>query len=435
VKRSPVTFETLSNLLPEDEEFEGLRLSLLGLAVPDPEKEWARSSAYATFDKRLVTRAQVEQALIEAEAALRRNLQERFATTRELFAAFWAEQDDGVVLRLVELGEQEERVQRFGRALRAYSAALSAALPLVDKGPQILALRRIGRLALVRGEVEEALAHYQRSAALANDAGDLIGEVTALTGIGNARSVQGWWREAENCYREALSRIEAAGLGEELELQRGQLLNNLGLTAVRTDRRDEARQALRAALAVWHRVDAPNDLAIYHHNLALLLDQEGDSTGAQAERLAAMQLDITPEKRAVIAIDLAQGFASAGKLLEAGRWGREAEQQAIAARSPYSLGHMYRGLGNIARAAGDSDGFTFFEKALEIARTRELPFLEAETLVDYAVLREEMGGIDEARAYLERACEIYRSLDAPHELAGAEKALDTLAPSAPLPPD
>jgi len=29
---------------------------------------------------------------------------------------------------------------------------------------------------------------------------------------------------------------------------------------------------------------------------------------------------------------------------------------------------MYRGLGNIARATGSEDGFTFFEKALEIAR-------------------------------------------------------------------
>jgi tetratricopeptide (TPR) repeat protein len=436
VKRSPVTFETLSHLLPEDEEFEGLRLALLGVATPDPDKEWSKSSAYATVDKRVVSREQVEQALTESEGVLRRNLQERFSTTREMFAAFWAARDDEVARHLVELGEQEEGLQRFGPALRAYTAALNVALPLADKGPQILALRRIARLALSRGDVEDAVLHYRRSADLAADAGDVVGEVTALTGVGNARSVQGWWQEAESCYRQALGQIELAGLDEEMELERGQLLNNLALTAIRSDRRDEARAILHTAREVWGRVDAPNDRAIWHNNQALLLEQEGDTEGAQAERLEATRLDITSEKRAVLAIDLAQGFATAGKLLEAGRWGREAEQHAIAARSPYSLGHMYRGLGNIARAVGDSEGFTFFEKALEIARVRELPFLEAETLVDYALLRVEMAGGDEARAYLERACDIYRRLGAPHELAGAERLLEGAIPTeAPLSAD
>jgi tetratricopeptide (TPR) repeat protein len=423
VKRTPVPFELLSQLLPADEEFEGLRLALLGLAVPDPDKEWARSSAYATFDKRLVSYEQAGRAIAEAEAVLRGKLDRRFATTRSLFDAFWSGRNEDVARLLVELGEQEESGQRFGAAARAYAAALNAAMPLPEKGPQVLALRRIGRLALARGEVQEALAYYLRSADLASDAEDLRGEITALTGVGNAHSVQGWWQAAEASYRTALAKIESSDAPGDFERERGQLLNNLALTAIRTGRHEEASRALAGAFSIWSRLDAPNDLAICHNNRALLLDQEGDPEEACAERLRAIALDITSEKRAVIAIDLAQGFAAAGNLTEAGRWGREAEQHAIAARSPYSLGHMYRGLGTIATASGDSDGFTFFEKALEIARAREFPFLEAETLVDYAALRAEMGGEDEARSYLERACEIYRDLGAKHELARAEQAL------------
>jgi tetratricopeptide (TPR) repeat protein len=322
VKRTPVPFELLSQLLPADEEFEGLRLALLGLAVPDPDKEWARSSAYATFDKRLVSYEQAGRAIAEAEAVLRGKLDRRFATTRSLFDAFWSGRNEDVARLLVELGEQEESGQRFGAAARAYAAALNAAMPLPEKGPQVLALRRIGRLALARGEVQEALAYYLRSADLASDAEDLRGEITALTGVGNAHSVQGWWQAAEASYRTALAKIESSDAPGDFERERGQLLNNLALTAIRTGRHEEASRALAGAFSIWSRLDAPNDLAICHNNRALLLDQEGDPEEACAERLRAIALDITSEKRAVIAIDLAQGFAAAGNLTEAGRWGR-----------------------------------------------------------------------------------------------------------------
>ena len=103
---------------------------------------------------------------------------------------------------------------------------------------------------------------------------------------------------------------------------------------------------------------------------------------------------------------------------------RVAEEHAIASRSPYTLGYMYRNLGNLARARGDEDGFTFFEKALQIAREKGYPSLEAETLVDYAELRRNAGGGEEAEAYLERARELFIQLGAPQNRA---------KPSAPSP--
>jgi tetratricopeptide (TPR) repeat protein len=130
--------------------------------------------------------------------------------------------------------------------------------------------------------------------------------------------------------------------------------------------------------------------------------------------------------RAVIATDYGAWWLHEGHLSQAEEWGRVAEEHAIAAGSPYSLGHMYLGRGRIARAGGDEDGFTFFEKALEIARLKGYPSLEAETLLDYAALRSDNGGREEAVAYLERACEILRGLGAQGELARARKALEAL---------
>jgi hypothetical protein len=130
--------------------------------------------------------------------------------------------------------------------------------------------------------------------------------------------------------------------------------------------------------------------------------------------------------RSIIATDYAEWWLHDGHLTQAEEYGRVAEEHAIATGSPYTLGHMYLGRGRIARAQGDADGFTFFEKALEIAREKGYPFLEAETLVDYAALRAQNDGGEEAADYLERACEILRGLGAVGELGRAKAALEEL---------
>jgi hypothetical protein len=76
------------------------------------------------------------------------------------------------------------------------------------------------------------------------------------------------------------------------------------------------------------------------------------------------------------------------------------------------------------------DGFIFFEKALEIARAKGYPSLEAETLLDYALLRAQNDGAEEAVAYLERSVELLRGIGAGAELDRAEAALADLRASA-----
>jgi tetratricopeptide (TPR) repeat protein len=213
-------------------------------------------------------------------------------------------------------------------------------------------------------------------------------------------------------------------------MERGQIYNNLGNLTTRLRRLDEAEGWFESALRVWDAVASPEDRAICLHNHGNLREAQGRYDDARRSYDAALKLPVSAAVRSIIATDFAEWWLRDGHLTSAEEWGRVAEEDAIAAGSPYTLGHMYLGRGKIARARGDADGFTFYEKALEIARDKGYPFLEAATLLDYAALRVSNGGAEEAAAYLERACEIFRELGAVGELEKARTALAEVRPFA-----
>ncbi|HEX6748371.1 MAG TPA: tetratricopeptide repeat protein [Longimicrobium sp.] len=424
MSRPEATIEEILGLLPDLEELEVLRLRLVAAAVRDPGKEWDSSSAYTTIDKRIVTPEVVERAVDEAERALHEFVTLLHAGLRPLLQSFFAGDHDQAARHLVSLGESLEASGRLMGARQCYRAALTISLPLVEKGAQILALRRIGRVAVSVGDFQEAVAYYERSADLARDSGDVHGEVVGRIGIGNVRMWQGRWNEAESCYHEALSLTEAAATG--LTLERGQIYNNLGNLTTRQQRLEESEGWFESAFRVWDSLDSPVDLAICHHNHAHLREAQERWDEARRGYETALKMSIPKVLRATIATDLAEWWLHEGHVTQADEWGRLAEEQAIAAGSPYTIGYMYQGRGNIARVLGDADGFTFFEKALEIAREKGYPFLEAETLLDYAALRAQNDGGEEAAAYLERAREIFRELGAAGEVERVNRALAAL---------
>lgn len=421
-----LTLEQLFAFLPDLEEVEELRLRVIGAAVPDPAREWASSRASSTIDKRVVAREHVEEAMRESEAMLVQHVVDVFAALRPVLDALWADRPNDAARHLVAVGERHEQAGRFRKARECFQTALAVTLPLAAKDVQILALRRIARVSLALGEIPSALLHYRRSHVLARDAGDLEGEVIARTGYGNALAVQGRWVEAESVYRDALARIDGAGGEGAFRLQRAQLLNNLGAMAMRQSAFAEADGWFEEALTLWEVESSPTDLAICHHSRAQLRERQGRGEEARDLYRRALALPVPPAVRATVAIDLAECHLRDGQLGPAEEWGREAEQHAIASHSPYYLAHMYRGLGNIARATAADDGFTFFEKALEISRSKSYRLVEGETLVDYAAMRAQMGETEEAHAYLERALELFDEIGALHERSRAEEALHAL---------
>lgn len=423
MSRNEATVEQLLGLLPGVDELELLRLTIIGSAVPDPGKAWDSSRAYATVDKHIVSADEADRAVRLAEETLREHIAALYEGLRPVFRAFFEGREDDAGLQLVALGEQLEGRGRMKAARECYRTALTLSLPLLDKGPQILALRRIGRVSLTLGDFQEAALHYERSAQLARDAGESRGEVVARTGFGNVLAWQGRWSDAERHYRDALALLEARD-GDQPSPERAQLLNNLGNIATWLQRLDEAEALLAQALSMSEALGSHLDLAVGYVHLAHLRERQDRYDEARQAYERALELPVPPSLQSGIATDLADLYLHGGHLTKAEEWARVAEEHAVRAGSAYTLGRMYQGRGNIARARGDEDGFTFFEKALEIAREKGYPFLEAETLAEYAELRRQTGGTEEAEAYLERARELFHQLGLPQNVANAERALE-----------
>jgi tetratricopeptide (TPR) repeat protein len=417
VLRFDPTVEALLQLVPGVDELELLRLELIRDAVPDPGRAWDGWSA--TVDKRLLTAEDVDRALTNAQ-----ELMVQYATflhegLRPVFHSYFAGDSDGASRHLIALGERHEASGRANGARQCYHAALRLALPLPDKGAQILVLRRLGRVALALGDFKDATAFYERSAELAHDSGDLPGEIIARTGAGNVSMYQGRWAEAEQAYLSALELEEAGTLG----LERGQIYNNLGNLHTRWGQLESAEEWLAKARALWDGVDSPVDRAVWFLNLGHLREAQDRLPEAREAYEAGINLPIPSTVKALVAADLAEACLRDGFVSQAEEMARLAEEHAIESSSPYTMGYLYRSLGNLARARGDEDGFTFFEKALQIAREKGYPSLEADTLANYADLRRKAGGVEEAEAYLERARELFLQMGSVQSVAEVERAL------------
>jgi tetratricopeptide (TPR) repeat protein len=425
VSSSQATVEQLLHLLPGVDELETLRLAMIRTAVPDPGKAWDSSSSYATLDKRILAPEDVEQALAISESALHAYVTLLHDGLRPAFRSYFAGDHAQAATHLIALGERHEATGRVRGASQCYHAALILSLPLAEKASQIVALRRLGRVMLALGEFRDAISFYDRSVELARDAGDLRGEVIGRTGVGNVALYQGRWADSERAYLQALDLVKGADEGAFV-LETGHLFNNLGNVNLRLSRFDEADEWLQRAFVLWSGVDAPEDLGTCYLNLGQLRAEQGRTGDARAAYEAAVGLPVSSALKSLLAGDLAELCLVAGHVTEAETLARMAEEHAIASSSPYTLGYMYRVRGNLARCRGHEDGFTFYEKALEIAREKGYPPLEADTLADYAELRRVTGGAEEAEAYLERAREIFDLLGAVQSSARVQRALDAM---------
>lgn len=423
--RSEATVEQLLRLLPAVDELEVLRLRLIGAAVPDPARTWDSSSAYSTVDKRLLTAADVERSLSAAGAAVREYVNLLHEGLIPVFRSYFEDDPAAAASHLISLGERHEQTGRAKGALQSYEAALTLSLPLADKRPQMLALRRLGRVALSLGEFRDAIKYYERSAQLARDSADVHAQVVAQTGFGNVAMFQGRWDEAERTYLAALALAENMD-GAAMVTERGQLFNNLGNICTRVGRFEEAEAWLSRALEVWKRVENPVDHVVCLLNLGHLREEQARLGDARGAYTTAIDLPAPASLKALVAADFADVCLAEGRVSEAEEMARVAEEHAISSGSPYTIGYMYKQRGNLARARGDEDGFTFFEKALQIAREKGYPTLEAETLLDYAELRRSAGGREEAEAYLDRARDVFQRIGAVVNLARAEAALGQL---------
>lgn len=424
--RSEASVDELCRLFPELDELEYLRLGIAAAAHPDADRTWSKSGIFSTLDGRLVTPREVQRACADAEAKLHQHISELFSSLQPVFRAFWAGDTAGAAMALIKVGDTQEAAGRIRKALECFETALRLALPLPEKNAQIVALRRVGRMQKTLGNLQDAAVYYRRSAELARDCEDAPNEVIARTGYGNVLLLQERWVEAEQSYQAALRILDAAPEPDDLLLERAQLLYNLGTTATHQDRYEEADRLLDRAEEILLTLNSPVDLAICYHCRGTLRRRQNRMEEGRDYFLAAVRLPAPPSVRAFIAVDLAQAYLTDHFVADAVRWARHAEGYALTARSPYSIGETYRGLGMIGRARDEESSIVFFEKALQIAREKKYVLLEGETLLEYAALRSRMDEMDEAQSYLMRAIELFDEVGSAHEKQLAVQALEEL---------
>lgn len=416
-------------LVPEGEEFLPLADAVIGASFADRDKRWARSSAYATVGKRLVDPARIQEMI----PSIVRKAEERLQALFTLVVQALQEHERGnpatAAELLVRAGELEEADRRLERAEKVYTMALEVAADLREKGPQILALRRLGRVARTAGHLQEAWTRYEQSWQLSQDEMNVHGQVIACQGLGNVCSDRGQRGDARRWYERGLE--VARGL-DEPDLSWPFYLNLSNLAILRGDLSGAERLLAEARLHI-DRAGNENAVPFWYNSRGVMLAEHGDPEGAEHVHREGLARTGDPFWKMTLRINLGHALVRQDRLFEAEEEARRAEELAVVHRFVPDLVDVYGLLGTIARAHCDEEGFVFYEQALEVCRERDLPQVEAAAVYHgYGCLYRACGRPAEAQSYLERARDIYAELGLAPEL---RRVLDDLgAPASADPP-
>lgn len=410
-------------LVPETEEFLALTDAIIGTSIPDRANWWAGSTAYATIGKRIVDPARLAESIPAIVQKAQRRLEELFQL---IVQAIQQQQNGdlaGAAESLIRAGEMEEGDRRLDKAEALYTLALEIAQNLRDKAPQILALRRLARVARSAVRLDEAWTRYEQSYQLSLDQMDVAGQVVACQGLGNV------------CIDRGKRDLSRSWFERGLELAHGltdptltwPFYTSLSALALQEGNLREAESLLPKA---WEQITEAGDsnaVLIWYNNKGLLLLEHGDASGAEQVFRDGLERADSPFWEVILRRNLGQSLIPQERLFEAEEEARKAEEVAILHRLIPYLVDAYELLGTIARYRCDEEGFVFFEQALRVCRERGLPQVkEASVYYEYGLLYQSCGRPVEARAYLEQARDIYSDLGLAPELERVNKALETM---------
>ena len=416
-------------LVPDADDFRPFAEAVIGASQRDPERAWSGSATYATLGKRLVDADRLEALVPEMVERTRARLESLFRTMLQALRAQQAGDGAGAARALVQAGEAEEAELRLEKAAAIYGMALDVARDLRDKGPQILAQRRLGRLCRQSGRLEEARSWYQQSFETAVDQLDRAGQAIACQGLGNVCDDQGQREAARHWYARGLE--AASGLADPaLEWP---FFANLSVMSMLDGDLPTAEQMLEEARARIEATGADDAASFWLNNRGLLLLESGDYAGAEALFRDVLTRTADAHWELTARVNLGEALARQDRLFEATEEARRAEEIAILHRFIGDLVDVYALLGSLARLQRDEGGFVFYEQALEVCREHALPDkTHAAILHGYGQFHCACGRPAEGEAYLEAALDLYRTLGFGQEAARVAADLAS-PPPVPLP--
>ena len=425
---APVRVEKALALMPELEALAPLRALLVSIARPDEATLWSSSGPYLTLGKRGVHPDELRRRMPQAFHRITEHLQALFKAYVEALECQQRADAPGVVAALLRAGRLEEEVGRHAQARTWYEVALRVAEALQDRRPEVEALHALGYVCLALAEYAAGARHFQRSLALAEAEFNQVGATAACEGLGDVALAQGQWGGAQAWYSRGLRLAEAAGDAPRA----GRLERQLGVLARKQRDLVAAGEFLRRARERFEVAGLADEMAGVLNEQGLLDAQLGRYTAASAayrEALAwAQRAPRDARLELSIRLNLAELDLEAGRLLEAEAELRRAEQVAIGGHVIRRLAQIYTLMGRLRGAQGDETGFVFFEQALELASALERSVATAARVYHaYGLFRSRLGQQEEARAYLERARELFDSLGEAVERERVEAELRALS--------
>jgi len=398
-----LSLDLIFRVLPSTVELAGLRKALLAAATEDPTRLWSGSGAYQTVDKRIVTSETLDAVFERAQERGVAHVGTMHRSVRRAIEALEAG-NALAAAELVGLGEEASEDARWEECIAYYSVAHTVAAELDAWETRMLASRRLARAQLYLGHAEEAAQWYERSLGEATTVGSTEGFVSACVGLGNVACIVGRWRDAEGHYLRGLEGVDA---GEHQLVS--QLLMNLSMTARETGDFDLARERLQAAEEYWEELSQSDRSGWWNYHGLLQMELGELERGGLAFQ-NSLTLSTSHFDSAMILDNLAELHIRYGDLEHAEHYARQAEDFAVVAASDRALAEVYARLGRIMRLRQDPHGVTFFEKAMELARSNRYTLTEAQTCVEYAIFRDAMGDPDEAHGLRQRARQLYDEL-------------------------
>jgi tetratricopeptide (TPR) repeat protein len=423
-----VRVEQALRLLPDLEALMPLRGLLLESARPDERRQWGSGGPYLTVGKREVEPSELASRMAQVLQVVTAHIGALYGAYVEALERRERGDAAGAVTALLGAGRLEERVDRVRQAQAWYEVALALAETLQDRRPEIETLLALGHVCLTVGVYAEAARHYQRALVLAEAEFEQAGAIDACVGLGSVALERAEWAGAEAWYARALRLVEAGGD----RLRVGRIEHQLALLARRQGDLAAAGDHLRRARECFEALALGREMA-------RVLDAQGqldDALGRPAPAAAAYREALAwvrrgerdPGLEVTIRLHLAELLLETNRLLEADEEMRRAEQLAITSNLTRRLVPIYTLFGKLRGRQGDETGFVFFEQAIELCRTVERsPIEEARVYHEYGLFRHRWGMADEARAYLERAREIFHSLGVDAEVERVQAELQALS--------
>ncbi len=424
----PLRVEKALGLLPDLEALEPLRSLLVSISRPDERALWSSSGPYLTLGKRGVRPEELRHRIPQVFHRIAGHLEALYTAYVEALECQQRGDGVGVVQALLTAGRLEEGVGRVAQALEWYAVALRVSEALQDRHPEVETLQALGRACLGLGLQAEGARHYQRCLALAEAEFDPAAAISACEGLGKAAQAQVEWAGAEAWYARGLRLAEAAGDQRRI----GGLLHELATLACRKGELAAAGDYLRRARGFFEPLTEALAMAQVLNTqgqIDVQLGRQQAAAAAYREALAWLQrAPREPSLESGIRLNLAKLQLEAGRFLEAEEELRRAEQLAIGENLMRRLVQIYTVLGALRGRQLDETGFVFFEQAIELSRTVEPSSLaEAQVYEEYGLFQLRLGDRDTARAYLERARDMYESAGDATELEQVRKELQQLS--------